>query len=121
MLGASVGGETLDGLVASSPSARPSHWQLRCMPRCHMSQPPESNQNVAAWAQRLKEQDESERRVVIVANWPLPPRSVFGSVGRLLGLTQAVSWLRPWPGRCAWGREDGVTWGRALRAPGVYS
>lgn len=48
MLGASVGEEMLDSLVASSPSARPSHWQFHCMPRCHMSQPSESNQNVTA-------------------------------------------------------------------------
>lgn len=43
MLGTSLGEGTLDGLVACSPWAHPGHWQFHFMPRCHMSQPSESN------------------------------------------------------------------------------
>lgn len=46
MLGTSAGFGMLDRLVASSPWAHPSHWQLHCLPRCHMSQASELNQSV---------------------------------------------------------------------------
>lgn len=73
MLGTSLGDGLLDRLVASLPWICPSRWRFHCMPRCHMSQPSESNQNVTAWAPWLKEQDASESEVVILASWLLPP------------------------------------------------
>lgn len=48
VLGAGVGEDSLHSLVACSPSARPSRWQLHCLPRCHMSQASESAQNATA-------------------------------------------------------------------------
>lgn len=64
-----VGDSPLDRLVASSPWGRSSHRQFHCTLQCHMS-----HQNVTARAQQLKEQDESEGEVVVLANWLLPHR-----------------------------------------------
>lgn len=78
----------VDSLVAFSPWVRPSRWQFHCLPRRRTSQPSESNQNVTALAQQLKEPDESESEMGILASWLLPP-TVH------VWLSWAMCWLGP--------------------------
>ena len=86
--GTSAEDGVVDSLVASLPWVRPSRWQFHCLPRRRTSQPSESNQNVTALAQQLKEPDESESEMGILASWLLPP-----TVHVWLGW--AMCWLGP--------------------------